>query len=44
MTALTDLAADTVDWSQLTIDDVAARLEETFAEFNGLTAGNRQAV
>jgi AcrR family transcriptional regulator len=44
MTALTDLAADTGDWSQLTIDDVAARLEETFAEFTGLTAGNRQAV
>ncbi len=44
MTALTDLAADTGDWSQLTIDDVAARLEETFAEFTGLAAGNRQAV
>jgi AcrR family transcriptional regulator len=44
MTALTDLAAETGDWSQLTIDDVAQRLEETFAEFTGLTTGNRQAV
>ncbi|HEX9832753.1 MAG TPA: TetR family transcriptional regulator [Mycobacterium sp.] len=44
MTALTDLAADGRDWSQLSIDDVAERLETTFAEFTGLAVGNRQAV
>ncbi len=36
--------AETRDWSQLSIDDVAERLERTFAEFSGLTAGNRQSV
>jgi AcrR family transcriptional regulator len=44
MTALTGLAAETQDWSQLSIDDVAESLERTFAEFSGLTAANRQAV
>ncbi|BBX00544.1 TetR family transcriptional regulator [Mycolicibacterium moriokaense] len=44
MTALTDLASDGRDISQLTIDDVTERLGETFVEFVGLTAGNRQAV
>ncbi len=44
MTALTDLASEDRDLSQLTIDDVIERLGETFAEFIGLTAGNRQAV
>ncbi|WP_027331928.1 TetR family transcriptional regulator [Mycolicibacterium tusciae] len=44
MTALTDLATGTRDWSQLSIDDVADRLRRTFAEFSGLTAGNRQSV
>jgi len=44
MTALTDLAFEGRELSQLTIDDVAERLEVTFAEFSGLIAGNRQAV
>jgi AcrR family transcriptional regulator len=44
MTALTGLAAETQDWSQLSIDDVAESLERTFAEFSGLTAANRQPV
>jgi AcrR family transcriptional regulator len=44
MTALTDLAGDGRDGSQLTIDDVAERLKVTFAEFTGLTVGSRQAV
>jgi hypothetical protein len=45
MTALTGLsAADGPDSAQLTIDDVAASLEDTFAEFIGLTTGNRQPV
>jgi AcrR family transcriptional regulator len=44
MTALTDLAADGRDGSELTIDDVVERLQRTFVEFTGLTAGNRQAV
>jgi AcrR family transcriptional regulator len=33
MTALTDLAGDGRDWSQISIDDVIDRLEVTFAEF-----------
>ena len=44
MTALTGLAADGADGAQLTIDDVAAYLADTFAEFTGLMAGNRQPV
>jgi AcrR family transcriptional regulator len=44
MTALSDLADDGREWSQLSIDDVAERLEITFAEFTGLATGNRQAV
>ena len=44
MTALTGLAADGRDGAQLTIDDVVAYLEDTFAEFTGLMMGNRQPV
>jgi hypothetical protein len=44
MTAVTDLAFEGRDLSQLTIDDVVERLEVTFAEITGLIAGNRQAV
>jgi AcrR family transcriptional regulator len=44
MTALTDLVADGRDWLELTIDDVAERLQRIFAEFTGLATGNRQAV
>lgn len=44
MTALTDLSIDGGDGSQLTIDDVAERLEVIFAEFTGLVAGNWRAV
>ena len=44
MTAITDLAFEGRDFSQLTIDDLVERLELTFAEFTGLIAGNRQAV
>jgi AcrR family transcriptional regulator len=35
MTALTDLAGECRDWSQISIDDVIDRLEVTFAEFMG---------
>jgi AcrR family transcriptional regulator len=35
MTALTDLASECRDWSQISIDDVIDRLEVTFAEFMG---------
>jgi AcrR family transcriptional regulator len=41
---MTALTADPGDWSQLNIDDVAERLERTFAEFSDLTAANRQPV
>ena len=44
MTAVTDLAFEGRDFSQLTIDDVVERLEITFAEFTGLIADNRQVV
>lgn len=44
MTALTGLAAGGQDGTQLTIDDVAAHLEDTFAEFTRLMTGNRQPV
>ena len=37
MTALTDLADEGREWSQLSIDDVVDRVEVTFAEFTGLT-------
>ena len=33
MTALTDLAGEGRDWSQVTVDDLLHRLEVTFAEF-----------
>ncbi len=44
MTALSDLANDGREWAALSIDDVAERLEITFAEFTGLATGNRQTV
>lgn len=44
MTALTGLTEGGRDGAQLTIDDVAAYLEDTFTEFTGLMAGNRQPV
>jgi AcrR family transcriptional regulator len=44
MTALTGLTEGGRNGAQLTIDDVAAYLEDTFAEFTGLMAGNRQPV
>lgn len=43
MTALTDVAAD-ADWSRLTLDDVIAVLESTYAQFTGLVAGLPQPV
>jgi len=33
MTALADLTEDGVDWANIGIDDIVARLEETFTEF-----------
>lgn len=41
MTALTDLAGETRDWSQVTIDDLACRVETTFTEFMGEITGVR---
>ncbi|MEO3758067.1 TetR family transcriptional regulator [Mycobacterium sp. B14F4] len=43
MTALTDVAAD-MDGSAPTIDDVIARLQRTYNQFTGLTAGLPQPV
>ena len=42
MTALADLTEDGVDWANIGIDDVVARLDETFAEFTGEIEGLRQ--
>jgi AcrR family transcriptional regulator len=44
MTALTDLADEGREWSQLSIDDVIDRVAVSFAEFTGLTTGIRQPV
>jgi AcrR family transcriptional regulator len=44
MTALTDLAIDCRDWSQVSIDEVSDRLEVAFADFAAVTAGIRQPV
>lgn len=44
MTAFADLADDETDWSQLRIDDLITRLEDTFAEFTGLMGALREAV
>ena len=44
MTALADLADERTDWEHLGVDDIVSRLEATYAEFNGLMAGIRQAV
>jgi AcrR family transcriptional regulator len=42
MTALDDLSDASTDWQRLTVDDVVARLEATYAEFTELMAGARQ--
>lgn len=39
MTALTNIASDGRDWSQVGIDDLIAHLQATFAEFSALTTG-----
>jgi AcrR family transcriptional regulator len=44
MTALSDLGRAELDWSQLSIDDVAGRVERTYAEFTREIAGARQPV
>jgi len=44
MTALTDLADQSRDGSQVSLDDVIDRLEVLFTEFTGLTTGIRQPV
>ncbi|MDT5014327.1 MAG: hypothetical protein QOD39_487 [Mycobacterium sp.] len=44
MTALADLAEDGTDWEHLTVGDLVARLQATFAEFTDLMAGIRQPV
>jgi AcrR family transcriptional regulator len=44
MTALTDLAAEAEDWSQLSIDDVVTRVTAVFAEFIAFTTSIRQPV
>jgi AcrR family transcriptional regulator len=44
MTALTDLADESRDGSQVSLDDVIDRLEVLFTEFTGLTTGIRQPV
>ncbi|WP_120314093.1 TetR family transcriptional regulator [Mycolicibacterium elephantis] len=36
MTALADLGDNQLDWEQVGIDDIVARLDDTFAEFTGL--------
>jgi AcrR family transcriptional regulator len=42
MTALADLTEDGVDWANIGIDDIVARLEETFTEFTDEIEGLRQ--
>ena len=44
MTTLTDLADESRDGSQVSLDDVIDRLEVLFTEFTGLTTGIRQPV
>jgi AcrR family transcriptional regulator len=44
MTALTDVVRDGREWSQVTIDDLIARTEDTFAEFTALAGGVRETV
>jgi AcrR family transcriptional regulator len=41
MTALTDLAGEVRDWSQVTIDHLAGRVDTTFTEFMGEIADVR---
>ncbi len=36
MTALADLTDNQLDWEEIRIDDIIARIEDTFAEFTGL--------
>ncbi|MGV0793110.1 TetR/AcrR family transcriptional regulator [Mycolicibacterium sp. XJ1819] len=43
-TALTDLTAEARHWSQVSIDAAIDRLEETFADFTGLTPSIARAV
>jgi hypothetical protein len=44
MTAVADLSEVGVDWEHIGIDDIAARLEETFAEFMNEIEDVRQSV
>jgi AcrR family transcriptional regulator len=44
MTALADLTDSGVDWAQIGVDDVIARLEATFAEFMGEIGNDPNAV
>lgn len=44
MTALADLTEDGVDWANIGIDDIVARLEATFAEFTNEIEDLRQPV
>ncbi|SEH64223.1 DNA-binding transcriptional regulator, AcrR family [Mycolicibacterium rutilum] len=44
MTSLSDAASVIDDWSAASIDDFAARLQITFADFTALTADLRQVV
>jgi AcrR family transcriptional regulator len=44
MTAVADLSEVGVDWERIGIDDIAARLEATFAEFMNEIADVRQSV
>jgi AcrR family transcriptional regulator len=44
MTALADLTEDGVDWANIGIDDIVARLEETFTEFTDEIEDLRQPV
>lgn len=44
MTALTDVASRDGDLSRVTIDDLIAQIEDTFAEFTGLMGNVRQPV
>jgi AcrR family transcriptional regulator len=44
MTAMSDLTEDSVDWANLGIDDVVARLEATFTAFTDEIGDLRQSV
>jgi len=44
MTALAELAAENENWSDVTIEDLIARIESVYADFTALAPGAREVV